>query len=154
VGLHAFDPAAHHPSWLAKRAVTVDHLSGGRLDLRLAVGADGAAARAAWECHGIRYPGGAARVAALDEALGLLVAARGWRLARCSGPGRRSGSPPWGRARWPQRPPGRKREASYVTPADSAARSARLDGLLTAAGRRPGGHPPLGGDRRDPGGVP
>ena len=39
---YAFDPAAHHPSWLAKRAVTVDHLSGGRLDLRLAVGAEDA----------------------------------------------------------------------------------------------------------------
>ncbi len=40
---YAFDASSHHPSWLAKRAVTVDHLSGGRLDLRLAVGAEGEA---------------------------------------------------------------------------------------------------------------
>src|SRR5438477_11326739 len=53
---YAFDPAAHHPSWLARRAVTVDHLSGGRLDLRLAVGAEDEGTRAAWERHGIRYP--------------------------------------------------------------------------------------------------
>jgi len=31
---YCFDPSSHHPSWLAKRAVTVDHLSGGRLDRR------------------------------------------------------------------------------------------------------------------------
>ena len=66
---YAFDPAAHHPSWLAKRAVTVDHLSGGRLDLRLAVGASDAETRAAWERHGIRYPDGRARVAALEAAV-------------------------------------------------------------------------------------
>src|SRR5207247_2281289 len=35
---YAFDAAAHHPSWLAKRAVAIDHLSQGRLDLRFAVG--------------------------------------------------------------------------------------------------------------------
>src|SRR6185503_11302598 len=71
---YAFDPAAHHPSWLAKRAVTVDHLSRGRLDLRLAVGAGDAAIRAAWARHGIRYPSGRERVAALDEALAVITA--------------------------------------------------------------------------------
>src|SRR5205814_10174225 len=39
---YAFDASSHHPSWLAKRAVTVDHLSAGRLDLRLGIGADDA----------------------------------------------------------------------------------------------------------------
>jgi hypothetical protein len=37
---YAFDAAAHHVSWLAKRAVAIDHLSAGRLDVRLAVGAE------------------------------------------------------------------------------------------------------------------
>src|SRR5882672_9078311 len=52
---YAFDASSHHPSWLAKRAVAVDHLSGGRLDLRLAVGAEDAGAAGSWAAHGIRY---------------------------------------------------------------------------------------------------
>src|SRR4030095_12765219 len=48
---YAFDPASHHPSWLAKRAVTVDHLSRGRLDLRLALGAQGSATAAGGGGH-------------------------------------------------------------------------------------------------------
>src|SRR5205085_143352 len=55
-------------------AVTVDHLSGGRLDLRVAIGTEDAAARAAWQRHGIRYPAGAARVAAVGEALAIVRA--------------------------------------------------------------------------------
>jgi alkanesulfonate monooxygenase SsuD/methylene tetrahydromethanopterin reductase-like flavin-dependent oxidoreductase (luciferase family) len=71
---YCFDAAAHHPSWLAKRAVTVDHLAGGRLDLRLAVGAEDPASRDVWERHGIRYPGAAERVARLEETLVILRA--------------------------------------------------------------------------------
>jgi alkanesulfonate monooxygenase SsuD/methylene tetrahydromethanopterin reductase-like flavin-dependent oxidoreductase (luciferase family) len=153
---YAFDPAAHHPSWLAKRAVTVDHLSGGRLDLRLAVGAGAAATRLAWERHGIRYPSGGARVAALDEALAILAALwrgdtvdadgpvfrlRGARLA--PPPLQQPGPPVWIAAMGPRALALSARradgwEASYVTPAGFAARSARLDGLLAGAGRRPG----------------
>jgi alkanesulfonate monooxygenase SsuD/methylene tetrahydromethanopterin reductase-like flavin-dependent oxidoreductase (luciferase family) len=153
---YAFDPAAHHPAWLAKRAVTVDHLSGGRLDLRLAVGAAGSAARAAWQQWGIGYPGGAARVAALEEALAIVRAL--WRgeavtthgpVLRLVGarlappPQQRPGPPVWIAAMGPRAQALAARradgwEASYVTPADLAARCARLDDLLVAAGRLPG----------------
>jgi alkanesulfonate monooxygenase SsuD/methylene tetrahydromethanopterin reductase-like flavin-dependent oxidoreductase (luciferase family) len=152
---YAFDPAAHHPAWLAKRAVTVDHLSGGRLDLRMAIGAGDAATRAAWEQHGIRYPGSGARLAALDDALSIIAALwRGGpvtmdgpvfrlREARLApAPVQRPGPPIWIAAMGPgalaltaRRADGW--EASYVTPADFAIRSARLDGLLVDAGRRP-----------------
>jgi alkanesulfonate monooxygenase SsuD/methylene tetrahydromethanopterin reductase-like flavin-dependent oxidoreductase (luciferase family) len=153
---YAFDPAAHHPAWLAKRAVTVDHLSGGRLDLRLAVGAAGADIRTAWQRHGIGYPGGAARVAALDEALAIVGAL--WRgetvtsagpVFRLCGarlaplPLQQPGPPVWIAAMGPRALALTARradgwEASYVAPADFAVRSSRLDELLVAAGRRPG----------------
>src|SRR5262245_28494864 len=64
---YAFDPSSHHPSWLAKRAVAVDHLSGGRLDLRLGIGAEDGATAEAWHSHGIPYPAAAERIARLEE---------------------------------------------------------------------------------------
>jgi alkanesulfonate monooxygenase SsuD/methylene tetrahydromethanopterin reductase-like flavin-dependent oxidoreductase (luciferase family) len=151
---YAFDPAAHHPSWLAKRAVTVDHLSDGRLDVRFAVGARDAATRAAWERHGIRYPSGGERVAALEEALtaigalwrgeavdldGRVFRLRGARVA--PSPVQRPGPPVWIAAMGPRALALTARradgwEASYVTPAAFAALAATLDGGLDAAGRR------------------
>jgi alkanesulfonate monooxygenase SsuD/methylene tetrahydromethanopterin reductase-like flavin-dependent oxidoreductase (luciferase family) len=153
---YAFDPAAHHPSWLAKRAVTVDHLSGGRLDLRLAVGAAGAATAAAWHRHGIRYPAAVARVAALDEAVAIMTAL--WRGETVESPGpvfpvrgarlepapiQRPGPPIWIAAMGPRALALTARradgwEASYVTPAGFAALAARLDAELAVAGRPPG----------------
>jgi alkanesulfonate monooxygenase SsuD/methylene tetrahydromethanopterin reductase-like flavin-dependent oxidoreductase (luciferase family) len=150
---YAFDPAAHHPSWLAKRAVAVDHLSSGRLDVRLAVGAEDAATRTAWERHGIHYPAPGARLAALEVAVGIVralwrgedvtVEAGPFRLrqARLSPPPlQRPGPPIWIAAMRPRALDLAARcadgwEASYVTPAAFAALAARLDERLEAAGR-------------------
>ena len=151
---YAFDRAAHHPSWLAKRAATVDHLSGGRLDLRLAVGAEDAGTRAAWERHGIRYPPVAERLQTLEETVGIVRALwrgeavdtesaaplRGARLA--PPPIQRPGPPVWIAAMKPRALALAARcadgwEASYVTPATFAALNARFDALLATAGRPP-----------------
>ena len=152
---YAFDPAAHHPSWLAKRAVTVDHLSGGRLDLRLAVGAEATATRDAWERHGIRYPPAAARIAAVEEAVAIVRAL--WRGEVVDAKGRtfsvhgaqlsplpvqRPGPPVWIAAMKPRALALAARcadgwEASYVSPSGFAALSARFDRLLDTAGRPP-----------------
>lgn len=150
---YAFDPAAHHPSWLAKRAVAVDHLSGGRLDLRFGVGAEDPATRALWERHGIPYPDAAERVARLDEAVdvirrlwaggpvdfdGKLVRLSGARLD--PGPVQVPGPPVWiaamGRgalAVAARRADGW--EASFLTPAALAEKVAALDALLAREGR-------------------
>src|SRR5256886_10065020 len=69
---YCFDPSSHHPSWLAKRAVTVDHLSGGRLDLRLAVGAEDSTTAAPWRSHAIPHPHPPPRVALLAPTLAIL----------------------------------------------------------------------------------
>ena len=152
---YAFDPAAHHPSWLARRAVTVDHLSGGRLDLRLAVGAEDATTRAIWERHGIRYPPAAARIAAVEEAVTIVRAL--WRGERVEVQGRaftlrgatlspppvqQPGPPIWIAAMKPRALAMAARcadgwEASYVSPAGFAALNARLGDRLAEAGRRP-----------------
>jgi alkanesulfonate monooxygenase SsuD/methylene tetrahydromethanopterin reductase-like flavin-dependent oxidoreductase (luciferase family) len=147
---YAFDPAAHHPSWLAKRAVTVDHLSRGRLDLRLAVGAGNAETRAAWERHGIRYPDGRARVAALEAAVDVLDRLLRGETVSTSGPLRdacleprpiQQPRPPlWIAAMRPRALSLTARradgwEASYVTPETFATLGARLDTLLAIEGR-------------------
>jgi alkanesulfonate monooxygenase SsuD/methylene tetrahydromethanopterin reductase-like flavin-dependent oxidoreductase (luciferase family) len=152
---YAFDPAAHHPSWLAKRAVTVDHLSRGRLDLRLAVGAGDAETRVAWERHGIRYPAGRQRVAALEAAVDVLDRLLRGETVNASGPfGRLRNAcleprpiqhprpPLWIAAMRPQALALTARradgwEASYVTPATFATLGARLDALLAIEGRAP-----------------
>jgi alkanesulfonate monooxygenase SsuD/methylene tetrahydromethanopterin reductase-like flavin-dependent oxidoreductase (luciferase family) len=152
---YAFDAAAHHPSWLARRAVTVDHLSGGRLDVRLAVGVEDAATRAAWERHGIRYPPAAERIAAVEEAVGIVRALwRGERVEAEGGaftlrgahvappPVQQPGPPVWIAAMQPRALAMAARcadgwEASYVRPVAFAGLNRRFDDRLAEVGRRP-----------------
>jgi len=150
---YCFDPSSHHPSWLAKRAVTVDHLSGGRLDLRLAVGAEDGAAAAAWRSHAIPYPDAPTRVALVAETIEILE--RLWTGEPVDHDGRfyrlrgarlepttvqKPGPPVWLAAMGQgalgvaaRRASGW--EASYLTPAAFGARGSRLRSLLEQAGR-------------------
>jgi F420-dependent oxidoreductase-like protein len=57
-----------NPAVLAKMAVTVDHISGGRLDFGLGAGWH----EAEHDGYGIEFPGAAERVAMLDEALTII----------------------------------------------------------------------------------
>ena len=150
---YCFDPSSHHPSWLAKRAVTVDHLSGGRLDLRLAVGAEDPATAAAWRRHAIPYPDARARVALVAETVEILE--RLWTGEPVSFEGRfytlhdarlkpppiqKPGPPIWLAAMSPgalgvaaRRASGW--EASYLTPDAFARRWTQVQHLLEDAGR-------------------
>jgi alkanesulfonate monooxygenase SsuD/methylene tetrahydromethanopterin reductase-like flavin-dependent oxidoreductase (luciferase family) len=150
---YAFDPAAHHPSWLAKRALTLDHLSGGRAELRLGVGAEDDGVRCAWARHGIAYPTAAVRVAMVEEAVGVIRAL--WRGERVDHPGphwrltgatlaplpvQRPGPPVWIAAMGERALAATARcadgwEASYLAPAAFADRWALVRAHLAAAGR-------------------
>ena len=153
---YAFDASSHHPSWLAKRAVAVDHLSGGRLDLRLAVGAEDPSAAAGWSAHGIAYPAARVRIARLEESVrvmrGLWQTSGGvdhggpYHALRNAGlgapPVQRGGPPIWIAAMSPRALALTARcadgwEASYVTPADFATRWQRLATMLQSEGRAP-----------------
>jgi len=153
---YAFDRAAHHPSWLAKRAVALDHLSDGRFDLRLAVGAEDRATAQAWRSHGIPYPRAAERLAALQEAV--TIVRRLWRGETVDAPGphfpmsgatlapppiQRPGPPIWIAAVGPRALDVAARhadgwEASFLSPPKFARAGARVDAGLRAAGRSPG----------------
>jgi alkanesulfonate monooxygenase SsuD/methylene tetrahydromethanopterin reductase-like flavin-dependent oxidoreductase (luciferase family) len=151
---YAFDPSTHHPSWLAKRAVAVDHLSGGRLDLRLAVGAEDLSAAEGWTPHGIPYPGAGARLQALEESIQIMrglwqspdgfdhrgprYELRGARLG--AAPVQRGGPPIWIAAMGARALALTARcadgwEASYVSPQGFATRWQQLSTLLRSSGR-------------------
>jgi alkanesulfonate monooxygenase SsuD/methylene tetrahydromethanopterin reductase-like flavin-dependent oxidoreductase (luciferase family) len=151
---YAFDASSHHPSWLAKRAVAVDHLSDGRLDLRLAVGAEDDGAARGWSAHGIPYPPASARVESLAETIGIVrglwqtrdgldhrgarYVLRGARLGPA--PVQRPGPPIWIAAMGPRALALAGRcadgwEASYLSPGDFASRWQRLQRHLRAEGR-------------------
>jgi alkanesulfonate monooxygenase SsuD/methylene tetrahydromethanopterin reductase-like flavin-dependent oxidoreductase (luciferase family) len=149
---YCFDPSSHHPSWLAKRAVTVDHLSGGRLDLRLAVGAEDSTTAAAWRSHSIPYPDAPTRVALVAETIDILerlwtgeavdydgrfYALRDARLV--PSPIQKPGPPIWLAAMGPGALGVAARaagwEASYLTPAAFGERWRRLRSALEDEGR-------------------
>lgn len=150
---YAFDPAAHHPSWLAKRAVTLDHLAGGRAELRLGIGAADDETARGWAQHGIPYPPAHVRVAMVEEAIAVVRAlwsgkrvdhaGRYWRLVDATlapSPLQRPGPPVWLAAMSPQALRAVARaadgwEASYVTPSAFAERWALVRAELHAAGR-------------------
>ena len=153
---YAFDASAHHPSWLAKRALAVDHLSGGRLDLRLAIGAEDVSAAQSWSAHGIHYPPAGTRIDVLEESVrimrGLWQARDGFdhrgphyqlqgaRLG--ASPVQRPGPPIWIAAMGPRALALTARcadgwEASYVSPADFATRWQHLSTLLRSEDREP-----------------
>lgn len=152
---YAFDPSAHHPSWLAKRAVAIDHLSGGRFDLRLGIGAEDPRAEAVWRSHGIAYPPPGERIARLDESVEIVRSlwrgesvTHAGRMATWSGarvepaPVQRPGPPVWIAAMRPtalelvaRRADGW--EASYVTPEAFAKLWLTLREALAREGRLP-----------------
>jgi alkanesulfonate monooxygenase SsuD/methylene tetrahydromethanopterin reductase-like flavin-dependent oxidoreductase (luciferase family) len=151
---YAFDPAAHHPSWLAKRAATLDHFSGGRAELRLGIGAEDAETARGWTSHGISYPPGRARVAMLEEAVAVARAlwtgervdytGRHWQLAGATlapTPVQTPGPPVWIAAMGPKALAAAARsadgwEASYLTPSAFAARWMIVRNALLHMGRR------------------
>jgi alkanesulfonate monooxygenase SsuD/methylene tetrahydromethanopterin reductase-like flavin-dependent oxidoreductase (luciferase family) len=73
---YILDTAYRHPSLLSQLATSLDWLSGGRLDLRLGLGASAPEAAAAWRNHGIKYPDAVQRLDGLRE--GLQVAKALW----------------------------------------------------------------------------
>ena len=71
---YILDTAYRNPSLLAQLATSLDWLSGGRLDLRMGLGASSSEAAAAWRSHGIDYPDAAHRLERLREGLRVVMA--------------------------------------------------------------------------------
>jgi alkanesulfonate monooxygenase SsuD/methylene tetrahydromethanopterin reductase-like flavin-dependent oxidoreductase (luciferase family) len=71
---YLIERAYRHPSLLAQLTSTVDRLSGGRLDLRVGLGANSPDAAATWRSHDIGYPDASERLARLREGLQVIKA--------------------------------------------------------------------------------
>ncbi len=150
---YLIDSAYRHPSLLAQLASSVDWLSGGRLDLRVGLGATSADASATWGSHGIHYPDAPDRLERLREGLQIVKALWSGKLVDFSGkfntlhgaqlasrPVQQPHPPIWIAAMgdrmlalaaeladvW---------EASYLTPAAFAEKLKRLEGHCRASGR-------------------
>ena len=139
---YCFDASSHHPSWLAKRSVAVDHLSNGRFDLRLGVGAEDEASAALWKSHGIDYPSAGERLSRLEETVKAVRTLWAGRLE--PKPIQSPGPPVWVAAMGPRALALTARvadgwEASYLTPDALAERWTRVRALLADAGRDPEG---------------
>lgn len=152
---YCFDPSSRHPSWLAKAAVAVDHLSNGRLDLRLGVGAEDPGAAEFWRGHGIPYPEAGDRVACVEEGIQVMSALFAEESVDFTGrffnlkgavlapkPIQRPRPPIWLAAMGSRALSVVARrcegwEASYLTPAAFAGRWERLRILLAQEGRAP-----------------
>lgn len=65
-------PTYRSTTLLARQAMTVDAISGGRIDLRTGVGADSGPARRWWEPFGVDYPPYDERLSDLERALAVL----------------------------------------------------------------------------------
>ncbi len=147
--------AYRHPALLAKAAVAVDALSGGRLDLRLGVGAGDAATTAWWHRFGITYPSGEERAGQLAEGIQALRALWSGEEATLTGtwyrldrarlaprPIQRPHPPIWVAAMRPRMLRLAAEladgwEASYLTAEEFAAKGRALEAACRRAGRDP-----------------
>jgi alkanesulfonate monooxygenase SsuD/methylene tetrahydromethanopterin reductase-like flavin-dependent oxidoreductase (luciferase family) len=71
---YLLDRAYRHPSPLAQLGSSLDWLSGGRVDLRMGLGASTPETAAVWRRHGIEYPDAGQRLEALREGLQVVKA--------------------------------------------------------------------------------
>jgi alkanesulfonate monooxygenase SsuD/methylene tetrahydromethanopterin reductase-like flavin-dependent oxidoreductase (luciferase family) len=148
--------AYRHPALLAKAAVAVDALSGGRLDLRLGVGAGDPETAAWWRRFGIAYGGAGERIQRLAEGIQALrglwsgdgggppeAAAAPLRVGLTPQPVQRPHPPLWVAAMRPRmlRLAGELAdgwEASYLTAEEFAAKGRAVEAACRRAGRDPG----------------
>lgn len=148
--------AYRHPALLAKAAVAVDALSGGRLDVRLGLGAGDRETTEGWRRFGIPYPDAPDPVAQAAEGIQALralwpgeevtLAGSWYRLERARlapRPQQRPHPPIWVAAMGPRMlrlaaELGDGWEASYLTPEEFAAKARAVEAARSRAGRDAG----------------
>jgi alkanesulfonate monooxygenase SsuD/methylene tetrahydromethanopterin reductase-like flavin-dependent oxidoreductase (luciferase family) len=153
---YLFGDAFRHPALLAKAAVAVDALSGGRLDLRLGVGAGDPETAAWWRRFDMAYGGAGERIQRLADGIRALRAlwsgeegGRGeagpalHRARLVPGPVQRPHPPFWVAAMRPRMlrlaaELGDGWEASYLTGEEFSAKGRAIEAACRRAGRDPG----------------